>query len=70
MSPVIGWLLKVGALIIAGLGSFIAVKKYKMKPDNVIEEIIEEQIEDETGLEVDLSPDTPDPDDKPSKEKL
>jgi hypothetical protein len=67
MSPVIGWLIKVGALAIAALGSFIAVKKYKMKPDNVIEEIIEEKIEEETGLDVDLSPDNPDSEDEASK---
>lgn len=68
MSPVISWLIKVGALLVAGLGSFIAVKRYKMKPDNVIEEIIEDHIEDETGLDIDLSPDTPDKEDRPTKD--
>lgn len=67
MSPVIGWLLKVGALAIAALGSFVAVKKYKMKPDNVIEEIIEEHIEEQTGLDIDISPDNPDAEDEASK---
>lgn len=66
MNPIIGWALKIGGLIIAGLGAYIGVKKYKVKPDNFIEEYIEEKIKDETGLEIDLSPDTTDPDDKPT----
>lgn len=66
MNPIVGWVLKIGGLMIAALGSFIAVKKYKVKQDNFIEEIIEQKIEDETGLDIDLSPDSPE-EDEPSK---
>lgn len=68
MSPILGWALKIGGLMIAALSSFIAVKKYKVKPDNFIEEHIEQKIEEEIGIKIDLSPDDEDPDDKPSKE--
>lgn len=71
MNPIVGWVLKIVALGVAALGSFIAVKKYKVKPDNIVEEIIEKEIKDETGVDIDLSPDTPDSDeDAPSKTKL
>jgi len=63
MNPVIGWVLKLVALGVAALGSFVAVKKYKVKPDNFVEEYVEKEIKDEVGLSIDLSPDTPDADD-------
>lgn len=67
MAPIVGWVLKILSLAVAAGGVFFVHKKYKTKPDHVIEEMIEEQIEQETGLDVDLSPDSPE-EDKPSKE--
>lgn len=59
MSPVIAWVLKVLSLAVAAGGVFFVHKKYKTKPDHFIEEMIEEKIEEETGLDIDLSPDSP-----------
>ncbi len=42
--------------IIVGIGS---VAFFKLKKDNIVEEIAEDIIEDQTGIEIDLSPDTP-----------
>lgn len=43
------------AVALAGLSTTLILK---MKPDNVIEQIAEEVIQEETGLTVDLTPDT------------
>jgi len=43
--------------IAIGIGSRFVLKK----SDNIIEEIAEDIIDARTGVEVDLSPDTPDP---------
>ena len=48
----------VGAVII-GFGSRFLLKK---KPDNQIEELAEYVIKKQTGIDIDLSPDTPDKD--------
>ena len=42
--------------IIVGIGS---VYVFKQKPDNIVEEISEQVIKDQTGLDVDLSPSSP-----------
>lgn len=62
MNPIIGWVLKLVGLAIVATGAFIAHKKYKVPADNFVEELVEKEIKDETGLSIDLSPDTPDPD--------
>lgn len=55
------WLALVAGLAIAGATSrFWWPSK---QPDNFVEEKIEEYIEHETHFHLDLSPDTPDPDD-------
>ena len=66
MSPVVLWILKLLGLAVAAGGVFIAHKKYNAPADNIVEEFVEEEIKDQTGLTVDLSPDTPDKD-EPSK---
>jgi len=56
-------LMIIGIVVLAagvGIGSRFVLKR----PDNKIEEIAEEVIYMKTGIDVDLSPDTPDPDDE------
>lgn len=47
--------------ILAGLALFsiVATKVFKLKDDNIAEELIENVIEDQTGLDIDLSPSSP-----------
>lgn len=61
MAPIVGWVLKILSLAVAAGGVFFVHKKYKTKPDNIIEEYVEDKIEEETGLDVDLSPENEDP---------
>lgn len=68
MVNIIMKILVVVATLIVGAGS---VMIFKMKNDNVIEEVCEKIIESETGLDVDLSPQdsdnkTPAGNDKPA----
>ena len=64
---VIKILILVGSLFV-GVSSVIILK---MKPDNIVEQVAEKVIEEETGLNVDLSPEdsdnkTPAGNDKPA----
>lgn len=68
MSPVVIWLFKVLGLFVTAGGVFIAHKKYKTKPDNIIEEIIEDKIKDETGLDIDITPESSESDEKPTND--
>ena len=57
------WLIKVSALGIVLMCSGCAMKLGKLwTPDCVVEEVVEEIIELKTGLDVDLSPRTPEGD--------
>lgn len=47
-----------GTLLLVGVGS-----RYWLGPDNEIEEVVEIITFDTIGKDIDLSPDTPDPDD-------
>lgn len=48
------------ALMLAGTGLFFVVKhKMKLKDDSVIEEVLEDTIHKKTGIEVDLTPESP-----------
>ena len=59
-------LLILAGAVLAGLGS---VYVFKMKPDNPIEETAEEVIKKESGIDVDLTPDSPEKtEEKSSKE--
>ena len=40
------------------------ILKYRLKEDSVIEEFIEDCIEDETGVKIDITPDSPEKDSK------
>ena len=51
------------AIVLAGLGGITARFIFK-KTDNVVEEMAEKFIERKIGIDIDLSPDTPDPDKK------
>ena len=57
MIQVIGIVL-VGLAVIIGVGSRFVFKK----SDNIIEEMAEKVIKDRTGFDIDLSPDTKEPD--------
>jgi len=46
----------VGAALIAGVSSTIL---FKMKKDNPVEQMSEKIIKDQTGMDIDLTPDTP-----------
>lgn len=52
-------LLKLGLLAVAVSGVFIGQKYLKTKDDNVYEELVEQAIKDQTGVEIDLTPLTP-----------
>lgn len=63
MNIIIGWILKSLGLLVAAGAVMVGTKIYKMKHDSVIEEVIEEKIKDETGIEIDLTSDSPEDDD-------
>jgi len=52
-----------GAVFVAltAIGGLMSRFVFKKKPDNFIEELAEKVIKDKTGVNIDLSPDTPDP---------
>jgi hypothetical protein len=52
VTPIIKVILIVGSLFIGICSVYI----FKMKPDNIVEQISEEVIKEETGLTIDLSP--------------
>lgn len=56
MIKIVGIVL-VGVAVLAGIGSRFLFKK----TDSIVEEIAEQVIEKETGVDIDLSPDTEDP---------
>ena len=53
-----------GAVFVAltAIGGLMSRFVFKKKPDNYIEEMAEKIIKDETGVNLDLSPGSPDPD--------
>jgi 4-hydroxybenzoate polyprenyltransferase len=54
-----GVLLIFGILAVAALLSYGANKLFDLEEDNEIEEFVEDVIKDRTGLEIDISPDSP-----------
>lgn len=53
---------KIISVIVVGIAIGVGVGYrvlFKAKPDNVIEEFAEEIIKQETGIDIDLSPDSP-----------
>lgn len=59
MDAVLSLVLKFLLVAVAAGGVFLGKKYFNTKDDNFVEEIIEDQIERQTGLDVDLSPETP-----------
>lgn len=59
MSPFLKIALKISLLISAITGFFITKKYTHLKDDSIIEEYIEEEIKEEIGLDVDLTPESP-----------
>lgn len=51
--------LKFLMIAVAAGGVFLSKKYFHAKDDNVIEELVEMEIKEESGLDVDLSPETP-----------
>lgn len=59
MELILSWALKIGFLALAA-GSVVAVKKcLKLKDDNAYEEVVEQVIKDQTGVDIDITPETP-----------
>jgi hypothetical protein len=54
-----GMLVILGVLAALALASVAATKVFKLEDDNEIEEFVEEVIEGKTGLDLDLSPSSP-----------
>jgi hypothetical protein len=54
-----GMLIILGVLAALALASVAATKVLKLEDDNVAEEFVEEIIEGQTGLDLDLSPSSP-----------
>lgn len=57
-----GFLLKMGLLFLALLGAgiyYLSISMSNYPHDNPIEEVIEKMIEKNTGINIDLSPDSP-----------
>ena len=55
------WILAALIAGVAAIGGVVSRVVFKKKPDNFVEEFAEKVIKDQTGVNVDLSPDTPDP---------
>lgn len=54
------FVLKYALIPAALLASSIIYKKWpKVKPDNYVEELIEQVIDDQTGIDIDLTPGSP-----------
>lgn len=54
-----GMLIILGVLAALALASVAATKVLKLEDDNVAEEFVEEIIQGQTGLDLDLSPSSP-----------
>ena len=54
-----GMLVILGVLAALAIASVAATKVLKLEDDNVAEEFVEEIIEGQTGLDLDLSPSSP-----------
>lgn len=54
----LGLILKIGLVVVAATIGIASRFLFKKPADNVIEQIAEEVIKEETGMSVDLSPDT------------
>lgn len=57
--------LKLSLLGIAIGGVFVCKKCFKMKDDNIIEEVVEQVIKDQTGVDIDITPSTPEDHEQP-----
>lgn len=64
MNLVVGWILKSLGLLIAAGAVVVGTKFYKIKHDSVIEEIVEQKIKEDTGIDIDLTPDSDEPSSK------
>jgi hypothetical protein len=54
-----GMLIILGVLAALALASVAATKAFDLEDDNIAEEFVEEVIEGKTGLDIDLSPNSP-----------
>lgn len=58
MDFILSLFLKIGLLAIAVGGVFVSHKYLKTKDDDQVEEMVEQIIKDQTGIEIDLTPET------------
>ena len=61
MSFLAGLLIKLGLLAVAVGGVFVGKKCFHAKDDNIVEEVVEQVIVDELGVKIDITPDSPEP---------
>jgi hypothetical protein len=59
MDAGLGLMLKFLLIAVAAGAVFVGKKYFGTKDDNVIEEMVEFEIRDKTGIDVDLTPDSP-----------
>lgn len=59
MTFISGLILKVTIFIVAIGGLFILRRAKKIKDDSFMEEVVEQVIKDKAGIDIDLSPDSP-----------
>lgn len=58
MDAVLSLILKLSLIIVAAGGVFLGKKYFKAKDDNFVEEMVEHEIKKQTGLDIDLSPES------------
>lgn len=58
MDAVLSLILKLSLIIVAAGGVFLGKKYFKAKDDNIVEEMVEHEIKKQTGLDIDLSPES------------
>lgn len=66
MDFVIGWCLKIGFIVLAVGGVWATRQLFHTKDDNIAEEVVEKVIENQTGFNIDLTPQTPEPEESES----
>ena len=59
----IAWV-KAAVIAVSAVVGVASVYVFKLKPDNPVEEVCEKAIEKETGLDIDLTPGSPETDNK------
>ena len=59
MTIITGWILKIGLCVVGAAGVFVGTRYLHMPANNIIEEVVEAEIKQEVGLDINLTPGTP-----------